>query len=88
MLAAGALSAARAAGLSVPDDLSITGFDNIDLSAVVSPSLTTVNVPHRRMGNTAARMLLSAARGETADRCIAFRTEIVRRDSLGPAPAN
>ena len=88
VLAAGALSAARAVGLSVPDDLSITGFDNIDLSAVVSPSLTTVNVPHRRMGNTAARMLLSAARGETADRCIAFRTEIVRRDSLGPAPAN
>lgn len=86
VLAVGALVAAQAAGLSVPRDLSITGFDNIDLSAVVSPPLTTVNVPHRRMGKTAAEILLRAARGDTADGRVAFRTEIVRRDSLGPAP--
>jgi LacI family transcriptional regulator len=87
VLAAGALAAARAAGLSVPRDLSVTGFDNIELSAVVSPPLTTVNVPHRRMGKTAAGMLLRAAQGEMPASRIAYRTEIVRRESLGPAPA-
>ena len=87
VLAAGALAAARAAGLAVPRDLSITGFDNIELSEVVSPPLTTVNVPHRRMGKTAADMLLRAARGDAADNRVVFRTDVVRRDSLGPAPA-
>jgi LacI family transcriptional regulator len=58
VLAAGALRGAHQLGLDVPDDLSITGFDNIELAQVVSPALTTVHVPHREMGSMAAKELI------------------------------
>ena len=40
-------------GLRVPEDISITGFDDIDIAPFVEPPLTTVHVPHRRMGTAA-----------------------------------
>jgi LacI family transcriptional regulator len=86
--AAGALRAAREAGLSLPDDLSVVGFDDIELAVAVVPALTTVHVPHRRMGQEAARILL-ALRGTSATApppAVRFETELVRRASLGPPP--
>jgi LacI family transcriptional regulator, galactose operon repressor len=86
VLAVGALSGAKALGLRVPDDVSITGFDDIDIAGFVEPALTTVHVPHRRMGAVAAQQLLKLIAGETADPAIEIPTEIIERDSLGPPP--
>ena len=82
VLAAGAIVKARELGLHVPADVSITGFDDIDLAEVVEPRLTTVHVPHRRMGEAAARMLLDIRDGKTQHQSIELETSIVMRDSL------
>ena len=58
VLAVGALRGAAKLGLRVPDDVSITGFDDIEIAEFVSPELTTVHVPHRKMGTLAARELV------------------------------
>jgi LacI family transcriptional regulator, galactose operon repressor len=58
VLAVGALRGAKQLGLTVPEDVSITGFDDIEIAHVVSPELTTVHVPHREMGTMAAHELI------------------------------
>ena len=83
VLAAGALMAARRRGIGVPGDVSVTGFDDIDLAAVTDPGLTTVHVPHRRMGDAAARALLALRDGGSVPEPTAFATRIVARGSLG-----
>jgi LacI family transcriptional regulator len=87
VLAAGALRAARGLALSVPRDVSITGFDNIDLAEAVHPSLATVHVPHRRMGAAAARALLALRDGTPLPDDLSFRTHIISRESLSEWPA-
>lgn len=86
VLAAGALGEARRLGLDVPGDVSIVGFDDIDLSRATAPQLTTVHVPHRRMGRAAAELLLSMRKGQRELKSVTFETEIVMRESLGPVP--
>jgi len=85
VLAAGAVAEARRAGLSVPQDVSITGFDDIDIALVVEPRLTTVHVPHRRMGAAAARLLLALRDGAPWED-VRLETTFVRGASLGPPP--
>ncbi|HEY8475817.1 MAG TPA: LacI family DNA-binding transcriptional regulator [Chloroflexota bacterium] len=60
LMAIGALRAARANGVSVPGDLAVVGIDNIPLSALVEPSLTTVAQPLDRMAEEAVDLLLQA----------------------------
>lgn len=84
VLAAGALRAARRLSLDVPGEVSITGFDDIDLAEAVEPGLTTVHVPHRRMGRSAAAALLALRAGEDPDDAPPLETSIVLRGSLGP----
>jgi LacI family transcriptional regulator len=60
VLAAGALHRAQDLKISVPDTLSITGFDDIALAKIVQPQLTTVHLPHRFMGEMAAKALYDA----------------------------
>lgn len=86
VLAAGALNRARALGLHVPGEVSIVGFDDIDLAVAVTPQLTTVHVPHRRMGQAAARLLIAYIRDQRRPQSEEFATEIIERGSLGPAP--
>ncbi len=87
VLAVGALKAARAGGLSVPTDISITGFDDIELAQIAQPGLTTVHVPHRKMGTLAAQALVGAlTKGETMQGQL-LETHIVTRESLGPPRA-
>ncbi|HET8958076.1 MAG TPA: substrate-binding domain-containing protein, partial [Microcella sp.] len=87
--ALGALEAARSLGLSVPDDVSIVGYDDIPLSRWVSPRLTTVHQPLRQMGVEAAKLVLSAARGEDAPGSarMDLATSLVVRDSTAPPRA-
>lgn len=82
VLAVGAISQAKNRGLVVPDDVSITGFDDIDIASVVEPALTTVHVPHRRMGVAAAEILLAMIEGRAANFRQILKTHIVERKSL------
>ncbi|WP_172979953.1 LacI family DNA-binding transcriptional regulator [Agromyces agglutinans] len=59
--ALGVMDAARAAGLSVPDELSIVGYDDVPISRWMNPPLTTVHQPLRRMGEEAVRLALRLA---------------------------
>jgi LacI family transcriptional regulator len=59
VLAAGAISKANELGLHIPDDVSITGFDDIELAGILQPPLTTVHVPHRDMGRIAGQELIN-----------------------------
>ncbi len=86
VLAAGALTMARRLGIGVPEEISVTGFDDIELAEIVSPSLTTVHVPHREMGRGAARMLMARRNGEAVGKSVRLDTSVVLRDSLGHAP--
>ncbi|MCW1950027.1 MAG: LacI family DNA-binding transcriptional regulator [Octadecabacter sp.] len=65
VLAAGAISKAHELGLSIPNDVSITGFDDIELANIVQPPLTTVHVPHREMGRIAAQELIHMIEGRS-----------------------
>ena len=57
-LAAGALRAIAQAGLRVPEDIALIGFDGTELAEVVSPQLTTVEQPSREIGRTAVTLLM------------------------------
>lgn len=86
VLAIGALRAAIQYGLEVPKDISITGFDDIELASVALLPLTTVHVPHRRMGKQAADVLTNMLAGKSFDRHTELDTEVTHRATLGPAP--
>lgn len=82
VLAVGAIHAANALSLAVPDQISITGFDDIELSEIVRPELTTVHVPHREMGQRAAEALLAMAENSEVSIRTELATYIVNRRSL------
>ncbi len=87
VLAIGALSAARERGISVPDQLSITGFDNMEIIPYLSPALTTVNSPSKRMGSHAAKYLLSHIENKTLDiERIEYTAELIVRETTAKAP--
>jgi LacI family transcriptional regulator len=84
VLAVGAIQHAKAQRLNVPGDISITGFDDIELASVVDPGLTTVHVPHTRMGEAAANALLSMRDGSHNVGAVKLETHVIVRASLGP----
>lgn len=86
VLAAGAIRRAVDLGYTVPGAVSIIGFDDIALSQLVSPRLTTVRVPHQEMGAAAAKALVDMLDGKSSQ-SQELMTEICLRDSLGPPPA-
>jgi len=83
--AMGVLEAARRLKLSVPDDLSVVGFDDTVLARSSSPNLTTVHQPIADIGRTAVGALLRLARGESfATKRVELATHLVVRDSTAP----
>ncbi|MEO1159248.1 MAG: LacI family DNA-binding transcriptional regulator [Pseudomonadota bacterium] len=82
VLAVGAIQAAKASGLDVPGDVSITGFDDIELATVISPALTTVHVPHRQMGQLAGDTLYGLVKDAAGPVRIELETRLVERESL------
>lgn len=86
VLAVGALGRAREMGLSVPGDVSIVGFDDIELAQVAYPKLSTVHVPHREMGRKAALALIRFLQDGTPIQPEELEADIHLRDSLGPVP--
>jgi LacI family transcriptional regulator len=84
-IAVGAIQAARARGLRVPEDLSVVGFDDVESATVVTPALTTVRQPLAEMGRTAVSLLnrlLERQRFETLH--VELATRLVVRDSTAP----
>lgn len=82
LAAIGALAALRAAGLRVPDDVAVVGFDDIPAARLTHPTLTTVRQPMREMGETAARMLLALLQGgEPPAPSAVLPTSVVARQS-------
>jgi len=81
-MAAGALAAAHGAGVDVPGQLSIAGFDDTDLARAVWPTLTTVHQPVADLAMEAADLLL----GEQKERHKTLQHDVKKRDSTGPAP--
>jgi DNA-binding LacI/PurR family transcriptional regulator len=83
--AIGAMRALHEAGVGVPDDVSVVGFDDIDSAAFHIPGLTTIRQPLRSMGAIAARALLAHLRGgEHVGAQISVDPELVVRQSTGP----
>ena len=87
-LAIGAVQAARARGLRVPEDVSIVGFDDVEHATIVSPPLTTVRQPLAEMGRTAVSLLSRLVEGQQFETLhVELGTRLVVRDSTAPPPA-
>lgn len=83
MVAAGALTALREAGLSVPGDVSLAGYDDIPFARDLYPALTTVHVPYEELGRLAVPTALGRT-PEKADEHLLLGTHVVVRDSVAP----
>jgi LacI family transcriptional regulator len=83
LLALGALTAIRAAGLRVPDDIAVVGFDDIPAARLVYPALTTIAQFQERLGQRAAEMLVERLNGSApaAARREEMPYELIVRDS-------
>jgi len=87
-MALGVVKELREQGKRVPQDVSVTGFDNIGLSEFACPSLTTVNIPREKIGHLAFSALVPENEGSQAlGREYLIDPELVIRESTGPAPA-
>ncbi|WP_255308334.1 LacI family DNA-binding transcriptional regulator [Streptomyces marincola] len=86
LLAVGACKAARRLGLRVPEDVSVTGFDDLTLAVAVEPELTTVHLPGEELGARGMRALLAVLRGERPGTTVLPAT-LVRRGSTARPPA-
>lgn len=84
VLAVGALRRAQELGLRVPEDISVTGFDDIELARIVRPSLTTVHVPHQEMGRRAAMELVNMVEKTSTGVSVELETSLCLRETLGP----
>ena len=86
LMAVGALRELRERGIRVPQDISVTGFDNIKLSEFCYPALTTVHIPRDRIGHIICECLIPGQeRPDTNGDEIVIDPEFVVRDSTGPA---
>jgi DNA-binding LacI/PurR family transcriptional regulator len=88
VVALGAMNAIHHAGLSIPQDVAVVGFDDIFLAAQVYPSLTTIRVPAYGLGWTSAEILIALIEGEEEVSSVTLETELVIRDSCGGKSRN
>jgi len=87
-MALGALAALREAGIDVPGQVSVAGFDDLRFAAYSSPPLTTVEVPTVETGERAMQLMLDQLRDpDDAPREIVLPHRLIVRQSTGPAPA-
>jgi LacI family transcriptional regulator len=81
--AAGAMLALRRAGRSIPEDVSVIGFDDVEFTNFLSPPLTTVYAPIEEAGSMAARNLIQSIRGQNVPTDTILETSLVLRQSCG-----
>lgn len=81
VLATGALLECQARGVEVPAKVSIAGFDNLPISANLTPSLTTVDIPFKAMGQRAAQYLIDCLAGDSPRPQTEIRVDLLVRNS-------
>jgi DNA-binding LacI/PurR family transcriptional regulator len=86
-MAYGAIRAAHKLGLSVPEDVSVVGFDDLNLAEFYNPPLTTVNIPRQDLGRRAAQELIDQLSGREVAREVVLPTRLVIRESAAPPPS-
>ena len=83
IMAFGVISGLSALGLRVPEDISIVGFDNLEVSAISNPPLTTINQPAFEIGHLSAKILFDQLTGKSTERkSLNLRASIVERGSV------
>ncbi|MFD2026823.1 LacI family DNA-binding transcriptional regulator [Promicromonospora aerolata] len=86
LMALGILDRLRHRGVDVPGEMSVVGFDDVQLATLVSPALTTVHAPLARLGRRAVDLLIARLRGGTPT-TTQLPVELTIRGSTGPVPA-
>lgn len=87
LMAIGAMSYCRRAGLRVPEDVSVVGFDDLPFASLLTPALTTVRQPGREMGAAAAKLLLAMVNGAAPVPPPPSPVTLRIRESAGPLSA-
>ncbi|GAA5630761.1 catabolite control protein A [Acinetobacter calcoaceticus] len=85
ILAFGVMSGAKKINIKVPERLTIIGYDNLDFSKYMTPSLTTLDIPAKEMGLISARKILSKLRDNIEITSLELPTKIIIRDSSNQA---
>ncbi len=80
MVAWGCIQEAQLQGKKVPDDLAVVGFDNLDISSLIVPSLTTIEQPQRQFGEMAVTKLIEALNNETHEKVV-LEPKLIKRQS-------
>ncbi|NIK78025.1 LacI family transcriptional regulator [Paenibacillus castaneae] len=82
LMALGAMQGVKNMGKKVPEDISIIGFDNIDLTAYCTPALTTVHQHKYELGSQAAQILIEMLEGKDTTHHVMLATELIHRESV------
>jgi LacI family transcriptional regulator len=82
--ALGTLFACQRLKIAVPEQVSIIGFDDLPTTRVVNPSLSTIHVPAKQMGEAAAKAIIRAAREKIPVKSQTLQTTLILRESTGP----
>ena len=82
IMAIGAIKRLSQMGIKVPDDVSIIGFDDINLSKYINPGLTTVRQDINKKGEMAIKLILNSINSQTGKQEIILPVEIVERESV------
>lgn len=85
--AIGVIDALTKKGFCVPDDISVVGFDDLELSAFLTPPLTTIKAPTQHVGQTAAQYLFKLLAGQEVEPITLLPSEIIIRRSCGCSPS-
>jgi LacI family transcriptional regulator/LacI family repressor for deo operon, udp, cdd, tsx, nupC, and nupG len=80
-MAIGAIKAIKSVGMLVPRDIAVVGFDNISISSMIAPGLTTINVPTYQMGFIAAKIIFDVKKGELLQNINQLNTNLIIRTS-------
>ena len=83
IMAMGVIYAIQDAGLRIPEDIALVGYDDREFAAWVRPSLTTIRMPSYEMGQAAARLLLEQLSGEELEDATQIPGELIIRESCG-----
>ena len=87
VLAIGALLEAATLGIEVPRQVSVTGFDDLEMARHIQPSLTTMHVPTERMWQMVADRIIASLDQVPMPRVAEVEVELIVRSSTGPAPS-
>lgn len=82
ILAVGAILECHRLGVRIPDHLSITGSDDLEIGSLISPSLTTIHIPARKMGHLAAEYLIEKIEGRDPLKRVKLDHSLIVRDSV------